>query len=274
MTLQLVLRQSFGLRHLDVSPRSGRIYTGGDLASDLRRFPFVRSIAGHGLMPFVDYGPPGSRIAWFSFVREPVARFLSHHRHHVEKLGRAIPLETFLRDPLQANRQVRFLAGEPNLARAQEVVQKRLAFVGRVDRFQESLLLLRERVGLPGLRVGYGRPRNEARPGPHVDRIREEAARLRDVILEENALDLAFYDWVVGTVWRRQVAEYGAQRLARDVDRAFATPERSFQDRIRRLESAALRKAVYVPMLRAGAAVRRRSAGLVRAPILEHGVPR
>jgi hypothetical protein len=261
-TLQLVLRQSFGPRHLNVSQRSGRVYEAGDLAVDLRRLPFLRSIAGHGLMPFVDYGPAGSRLVWFTFVRDPIARFLSHYQHHVEKMGRPIALADFLRETIQANRQVEFLAGGQDLEAAKEVVRKRLACVGRVDRFHESLLLLRERSGMPGLRVAYGQPRNQARSQRLTDHIHWEAARLHDAILEKNELDLALHQWIVDEIYPRQVAEYGEQRLARDRATAFAATRRSLRDRVRQLESAAVRKAVYVPALRASRALRRARAAL------------
>lgn len=257
MTLQLVLRQSFGFRHLDVSHRSGRIYTAADLAVDLRRLPFLRSVAGHGLMPFVDYGAANSRMSWVTFVREPIARFLSHYQHHVEQMGRSISLEDFLREPIQANRQVQFLAGAQDLDAAKEIVRKRLACVGVVERFHESLVLLRERSGCDGLRLVYGRPRNRARSRDCAERVQLEARRLRHVIRDRNALDLELYEWIVEKVFPRQVAEYGgAERLAADAATAFVPAERSFGDRVRAWQSATLRKAVYVPMLRAGATLR------------------
>jgi hypothetical protein len=148
MTMQLVLRQSFGVRHLDVSQRTGRTYTARDFAVDMRRFPFLRSIAGHGLKPFVDYPHPGRRLAWFTFVREPIARFVSHYQHHVEQMHRSVSLEDFVEESIQANRQVQHLAGEQDLAAAKQIVRERLDCVGRVDRFHELLLLLRERLGL------------------------------------------------------------------------------------------------------------------------------
>lgn len=257
MTMQLVLRQSFGVRHLDVSQRTGRTYTARDFAVDMRRFPFLRSIAGHGLKPFVDYPHPGRRLAWFTFVREPIARFVSHYQHHVEQMHRSVSLEDFVEESIQANRQVQHLAGEQDLAAAKQIVRERLDCVGRVDRFHELLLLLRERLGLRGFRPYYGRPKNEAHSRDRTRRIRDEVERLRDRVLEKNQLDLAFYDWIVKEVYPRQVAEYGAERLAGDAGGAFAATRRSLGDGVRQLQSAALRKGVYVPSLRAGAAMRR-----------------
>jgi hypothetical protein len=258
MTVELVLRQSFGLRHLDVGEQGDRRYTARDLAGDLRRLPFLRSLAGHGLRPGADYGPHGGRLVWFAFVREPVARFLSHYQHVLEKKRHELSLEAFLRDPAQANRQVRFLAGREDLEAAKEVVRKRLCCVGRLERFDESLVLLRERSGFPGLRLVYGAPRNTARSRERGARIREEAARLHDAILERNQLDHALHQRIADEVYPSQVREYGEGRLARDVAQVFARAERSAGDRLRALQSTALRRAVHLPGRRADARRARR----------------
>ena len=59
ITLTQLLRRHFGIRHFDCVDRrrtQGPLqHLAEDLRYDLRLHPWARSIAGHGLMPFIDY---------------------------------------------------------------------------------------------------------------------------------------------------------------------------------------------------------------------------
>ena len=109
MTVQLLLRRHFGLRHLDLP--KGFIYTEALLSRDLRLNPLIRSLAGHSLRPFVDFGALEDRLVWYTFLCDPVKRFVSHYQHAVEKGGVQTPFDEWLREPENANWQVRMLAG-------------------------------------------------------------------------------------------------------------------------------------------------------------------
>lgn len=60
---------------------SRSIYLYQDLKKDARLFRRLKCITGHGLKPFVDFREYESRLRWFTFLRDPKKRFISHYIH-------------------------------------------------------------------------------------------------------------------------------------------------------------------------------------------------
>ncbi|MCH8148855.1 MAG: sulfotransferase family 2 domain-containing protein [Planctomycetes bacterium] len=246
MTVQLLLRRHFGLRHLDLP--KGFIYTEALLKRDLRLNPLVRSLAGHSLRPFVDFGALQDRLVWYTFLRDPVQRFISHYQHAVEKEGVQTPFDVWLRAPANSNWHVRMLAGREDLERAKEVLSQTVTCVGLMERFNESLLLIRHSLGIPELKLSYGVPRNTARRSDLRQRIRNECDRHRAEVMERNALDGALYDYAVEVLYPAQVERYGRQRLDEDLERAFSGRVSTVPSAIRYWQSALFRKMFFLPI--------------------------
>jgi len=292
-TISNLLRRHFGLRHVDVGRRQLREtdaarreavrrgfgappyhYGPDDLRVDLRLYPGMRSLAGHLLHPFVDFGPDSERLRWFTVLRHPIARFRSQYLHEVEGSKRRhleIPvwLERFVRDDMM----VRKLAGASDLEAARRIVDERLRFVGLQERFDQTLVLLRHRLGLDGLRLAYPAPLNTADKrieDPERRRLREWAldqlARHERLVEECNRKDLELYRYVETTVWPRQVADFGGElALAEAVARDVRQEPDTLAERLRIAESLLYRNLVYKPYLRALRAWRSR-AGASHAP--------
>jgi hypothetical protein len=108
----------------------------------------------------VDFEEFEERLVWFTVLRDPIRRYISHYVYNYEVLGERFDVLHFIRHrPDKPNRQVRMLAGTEDLASAIRHV-RRMACVGFTERLQESLLLARERLGLDGLDLRDSRPRN------------------------------------------------------------------------------------------------------------------
>ena len=246
MTVQFLLRRHFGIRHLDL-PR-GFVYTKELLSRDLKLSPQVRSLAGHSLRPFVDFGTLDDRLVWYTFLREPVNRLLSHYQHAVEKNGVTAPLDRWMTDRTAGNWQVGMLSGAEDLDAAKQILDTKIRCVGLMERFDESLLLIRHRLQLPHFNVAYGKPRNTARRSDLRKRICEQCERHREEVMERNALDLALYDYAVNELYPRQVAEYGEDRLRGDLETAFGGIRRTVPEFLRYYECVLFRKAFFLPM--------------------------
>lgn len=263
-TLQMLLRRHFGRLHLDVA--GGTVYSHVLLARDLRLNPKVRSLAGHPLRPFADYGDYADRLLWYTFLREPVARCISHYQHAVEKHQAKRSFRDWMRDTENWNWHVRFLSGGQDLSAARQILEERMRFVGLTERFDESLLLLRERLELRDFAVAYGRPRNTARTGEVRRRVQASFDEYRDEVTEHNLLDLELYDHVTKELYPRQVKAYGQQRLEADLETKFSPRRSTLSERFRYYESAVFRKLYYLPMVRFGKGLGRRGDGAVDAP--------
>jgi hypothetical protein len=162
--------------------RAGR---GPDLAG-------VRLVRGHfplGVREYLpSYLPKERELHCFTFLREPVDRTLSHY-YAIRKFGGGhdlppLPAEATLEDALAGgylhdNLQTRMLSGLPEpfgevddemLAQAKHNLRDGLAFFGLTERFDESLVLAKQRLGLRSIlysssaRVNTSRPRGDEVP--------------------------------------------------------------------------------------------------------------
>ncbi len=248
-TLESVLRRYFAVRHLDAHPGRGWMYTQRELAADLRLNPFLRSIAGHWVRPFVDYGVFERRLLWWTVLRDPIKRYISHYQHHVEKMGSSVPFEEWSRREDHWNWQVRLIAGEPDLVSARRILADKFRFVGLLERFNESLLLLRFRLGLDNFKVAYKRAKNPALSGSVRDQIMMNYDRFRDRLEEANALDVELYRYVSTELFESYIQEYGRERLQADLQTEFAIESLNFADVLRERSNDLVRKALYKPLV-------------------------
>lgn len=249
MTLQMLLRRNFGFRHIDTRPAKGNVYHESDLKRDAHLNPFLNSVAGHGMRPYVDLGEAGGRLRWYSVMREPVARCISHYQHQVEKKQLSVPLEEWLRRPENVNWHVRMYAGEQNLPRAKEMLEK-MKCVGLMEKFDEFLLLARHRLGWRGFDVAYTSIKNPATFGGVRKRITEND-KYWPLLNEVNALDLQLYDYAKSFIYTRQVEEYGLEKLKGELVTEFANPRAKLMHAWRLVEAVAFRRLYYLPAVSA-----------------------
>jgi hypothetical protein len=128
-------------------------------------------VAGHFPLGIREYMPGDREVRYFTFLREPADRTLSHYFAIRERRGGAeeptklglqpLPAEATLDDMLEAgylhdNVQTRMLSGlaepfgevdEGMLEQAKHNLREELAFFGLTERFDESLLLAKRRLG-------------------------------------------------------------------------------------------------------------------------------
>jgi hypothetical protein len=171
--------------------RGGR---GPDLAG-------VRLVRGHfplGIREYLPmYLPKERELRCFSFLREPGDRTLSHY-FAIRATGRGYGLPPLSADAtleealaggyLYDNLQTRMLSGLPEpfgevdeamLEQAKQNLREGLAFFGLTERFDESLVLAKQRLGLRNIlytssdRVNASRPRGDEVP----EEVRRAAER-------------------------------------------------------------------------------------------------
>jgi hypothetical protein len=177
-----------------VTFRNLREQAGPDLAG-------VRILTGHFPLGMREHLPGDRDVRCFTFLREPTDRTLSHYfqirtnaerdraagreRSKQESFGlKPLPVDPTLDDMveggyIQDNLHTRMLSGDPEpfgevtdemLERAKHNLREKLVFFGITERFDESLVLAKQRLGLasvlykpPGSSASAGRV-NTARP--------------------------------------------------------------------------------------------------------------
>ncbi len=262
-TVRAVLLRSFGTGHCEIrTPYSRREPEFEDrrvrvTAADLRRvrrvYRGLRGIAGHNVKPCSDLDVEYPDIRYFTFLRDPVRRYLSHFKNRSRAYGRA-DFERWTDAPWTHNWQTKMIAGEASAQKAIDLLAARVGFVGLTETFDESLLELGQWLGEPAFRPEYrpvnrldekSRRRDAAREQTDLSYLDEPAIRER--LRTVNALDQQVYDYAEREFCTRQRLAYRGD-LTADVA-ALRERNRLVTDWNEQLSSRLLRNWVYKPAL-------------------------
>ena len=191
----------------------GNEFTAEELRWILRVFPFVPAMGGHCTRTFVGYETATDRpIKYMTFLRDPVARYRSHFNHQVHAMAQPWTLETFLANRHFANFQTVRLAGREDLDEAKRRLVEDYAFFGLVERFDESLVLMREAIGDPTMSLAYERKNTATNKGYR----KPKDPAVEEAIMEQNRLDLELYGFA------KELYEERRAQARCDIDEAVA----------------------------------------------------
>jgi hypothetical protein len=207
------LRRSFGTRHCDIRLTPGERKLGDrdlrpcveqdDLQRTQRLYRHLAFISGHCVKPCYGLGAQGSDVRYFTFLRDPAARYLSHCLNRARVYDRDA-FDKWVSSSWTQNWQTMKIAGVPDADRAIEIKQQRIGFVGLTARFDESLLLLGQWLAEPDFRVEYRRvkqlqqkrrPRDIVREQTDTGHLKTQYAR--QCIAEANAEGQKLYDYAI-----------------------------------------------------------------------------
>jgi hypothetical protein len=195
----------------------------------------VRLVRGHFPLGIRDYLPKQRELRPFSFVREPAERTLSHY-FAIRDVGGGYALAPLAADAtlddalaggyIHDNLQTRMLSGLPEpfgdvddemLERAKHNLRHELVFVGLTERFDESLVLAKQRLGLRSIlyrssgRVNTARPRGTDVP----EEVRRAAERCNHYDIELYRYAQQLFDTAVERQGLEFQIEVAALRAAR-----------------------------------------------------------
>jgi hypothetical protein len=247
-TIDMILRQSFGMRHCRV--RHGRRRAGRPViaAREVRRCRWVywglECVSGHGIVPYSDLPALDNGMQYFTWLREPLTRCASDYQFRVVRGGLQQPFDEWINTDVARNQQTKKLAGTEDAAAAIEILEKRVGFVGLVERFDESLVMLRRWYQPRHLDIRYA-SKNVASDSSHKRRLLSQPAT-REKLADANREDLKLYQYVLEHTSPKQIRDYGAA-LQADVSE-FVASNNPLPVLPRQLPSMLLREAVYKPL--------------------------
>jgi len=237
-----ILRQSFPGNHCDlVVPRPA---LARDVRWALRFYPRLKSIAGHCVVPYSDLETAGFSPRYFTFLRDPVQRCVSHYQFSVQKNGLRQRFDRWL--VMHTNYQTQALSNTQQAARAIEILEERVGFVGLVERFHESLVLLRQWSG-GALDVRY-RARNIAVDNSIKQKLLADpdtVARIR----EYHEADDKVFAYARDVIYPRQVRQFGAGLAAAVAELEENLPGPTILS-INQVVASAKRNMLYKPLTR------------------------
>lgn len=262
-TVRAVLLRSFGTGHCEIrTPYAKRqpevddrrvAVTGDDLRRVRRVYRNLRGIAGHNVKPYSDLHIAYPELRYFTFLRDPVKRYLSHFKNRAPAHGRA-DFDRWAEAAWTHDWHTKMIAGEASAQKAIDLIATRIGFVGFTETFDESLLMLGQWLGEPHFRAEYQPVNQLASKRRALDRARERAdtgyldtPEVRARLLEINALDQQVYDYALRECHARQLAAYRGD-LAADVA-AMRERNQRLAEWTEPLASRLLRNWVYKPAL-------------------------
>lgn len=176
----------------------------------------IQGIGGHRIDPTVGYRTDQFT---FTFIRKPIDRYLSHLHYQIYKMGIDWKLEDYLNNPYFNNFQTYRIAGQTDLQKAKQVMDKHLDFIGLVEHFNQSLGLLK--VQLPGLdlKMDYQKS-NVTLPQNKRFVFEELSKKYQDQIVANNQLDIELYE-LVQSKWLELLKKHTSVLPEVDQNRPF-----------------------------------------------------
>ncbi len=213
-TLTDILIKQYGAKLISIIPRNGKIYTYSNLKADLKIYKNPSCIAGHNLKPFVDFKEYNDSMQWFTFLRDPVKTFISLYIHQFtgEDAKYKLEFSDWMTKFNRKNRMVNWIAGENNLEKAKEIIQTKIKFIGITEKFDESLILFKEKFNIRSISyVSKMKTRDLALKNQIISNI----TRFQDQIMSNNDLDFELYQYALNKIFPRQIEDIGHDNFLR-----------------------------------------------------------
>ena len=196
----LLMNNSLSYLHLDswfcFLNERGNYLSQARAQSLLKVLPFTWGFGGHFIRPFLDDELVLKRKPfYFTFMRDPIRRYLSGYNFLRLRKRQNISFTDFLNKRGQDNITTKRIAGACDLQLAKEVIRKKIGFVGLVEKFDESLLLLRNELKIPGFKVNYQK-KNIISPVEGALLLSELSEADLTLVKKNNELDMELYKYV------------------------------------------------------------------------------
>jgi len=252
ITVNRILRRSYGMRHCDVEPwsKKGAYYDTAYDTIDHRRlrwlYPYLLSIAGHQVKPHVDLSSLCPNVRYFLFVRDPIARTASHYQFNVQVMKYQMSFDEWCRNEQYRNLQTKHIAGCECADTAIEILRNRVFFVGLLERFDESLVMLQRKHADPRLNIRY--ESENVATDSSIKQALVGNPETRRQLEELNGEDLRLYEYITTELYPSQQQAHG-DTLEQDVE-TFTAGNRTRRLNFKATLNLIKRTALYKPLLR------------------------
>ncbi len=177
------------------SNEEGNSLSARELKSLQSYFPFLSGIGGHTARTFLGYEKVVNKpISYFTFLRDPIERYMSHYNHQVNKMNINWTLDEFLNERRFNNFITKRIAGKEDIKLAKEYIYNHYNFVGIFESFDESLLLMNQIIFMNNLKPFY-EMRNDSKTDKKV-RFKDLSKEVQSKIINNNYLDIEIYNEV------------------------------------------------------------------------------
>jgi hypothetical protein len=199
-------------------------YEPEDLEELLDIYPWISCIGGHHTRVYQPYHKVINKpVFYFTFLRDPVDRYLSHYNYQRIAMGIDWTLDEFLDNPRFNNWQTFRIAGEYNLQKAKEYLTSEMNFTGITEKYNESLVILQQLIGIDKMDFNYaaqntitGDKNPNKLPAVKINDLNDE---LKDRIIKNNRQDLELYDYALNEIFPEYLNRFKQDELTAKASR-------------------------------------------------------
>ncbi|APF20191.1 hypothetical protein Calab_0606 [Caldithrix abyssi DSM 13497] len=168
-------------------------------------FPYFHGFGGHTTRVYLNYEQAvGKDIVYFTFLRHPVERFISQYFYHKQIMHIDWDIQSFIQDGHFNNFMTKRICGKDDAGLAIQYLKEKFKFVGLVEQFDESLLLLKYFLRLNGYNMHY-EIQNVNRQKSNQQISKETLEQIKKM----NQNDLQIYEFVKKTLFPQYRKNYG-----------------------------------------------------------------
>jgi hypothetical protein len=199
-----ILERNFGAACCHTNQTRRLVFNQADLEFVKKIFPRLRAITGHNLVDPLQLSVPDPFFA--TFLREPVARVISHYQANVMGGRNPMTFEESLRKQEHLNNwQVKLMAGGENLDKAKRFLE-RCDFVGLTEKFNVSLQAFGKLTPCP---LDLHFQRLIVAKNASIQKALFADPRMLELAREHNQLDLELYAFAAEEIFPRICRQAG-----------------------------------------------------------------
>lgn len=215
-TLHYIFRNNFGFNYVEINKKN---FAPVDLKKLLRINKNIRAIGGHSLRSVAKLDSVCPDLKYITFFRDPIDRFLSHYNHGRNSNYHQMSLEERINIPGEANYQTKFIIGAKDieereviiglneLENAKRILVKDFIFVGLLEEFDGSLILMKEILNFPNFDICYERMNVARKKFFTRDKV---SNHLLNKLREANKIDFELYRFVKNELFEKYKYKYGS----------------------------------------------------------------
>ena len=193
ITLHNIFHTIFN-NYLTPSPAFGEHFTKSELQKLIKIWPLtIAGIGGHRLGAFLNYEEVLTKdIFYLTFLREPIARYMSHMNWQKNIMNINWSPASFTAETYFNNFQCYRISGERSFISAKQVISKKFGFVGLMEEYDPSLVILSYLLGLDMSAFQYSKA-NQKKYGIKEFKFEKLSDELQSHIIENNHEDIKLY---------------------------------------------------------------------------------
>jgi len=197
--------------YLTPNPNFGEQFTKQDLIKLFKVWPIkITGIGGHRLGAFLGYeGALNKEVFYLTFLREPIRRYMSHLNWQKNVMSIDWTAESFANDIYFNNFQCYRISGKRTFLDAKKIISQKYGFVGLLERYDQSLIILEKILGLRQFSLQYSKA-NQKEYGFRSIKYDELTPDIQTKIVHNNQEDIKLYRYVLDELYPRYEHSYGA----------------------------------------------------------------